>query len=78
MSFKSLFICLTGTPFAVNAFCNGEIENVKYYFLTNFHIDNYVGLNKSFSKSLLCSSITGNLHFNESSVATHAFTLNVS
>lgn len=50
---------LSGTHFAVDAFCYGDIANVKHYFLTHFHSDHYSGLKKGFNKMLFCSKITG-------------------
>ncbi|XP_045522208.1 DNA cross-link repair 1A protein-like [Pieris brassicae] len=52
---------VAGTHFAVDAFCYGEIANVKHYFLTHFHSDHYSGLKKSFNKMLFCSKITADL-----------------
>ncbi|CAH2093950.1 unnamed protein product [Euphydryas editha] len=52
---------VAGTHFAVDAFSYGEIPNVNNYFLTHFHSDHYMGLNRSFNKLLFCSKITADL-----------------
>lgn len=52
---------LQGTEFAIDAFRYGDIDGVKYYFLTHFHADHYIGLTKSFAHTLYLSTITGRL-----------------
>lgn len=56
------FKLIQGTPFAVDAFNFGDLlsQGVEIYFLTHFHSDHYVGLNKKFCRPLFCSQTTGN------------------
>lgn len=51
-----------GTNFAVDAFCFGEMADITTYFLTHFHKDHYVGLNKKFQRPIYMSTITGKLN----------------
>lgn len=50
-----------GTTFAVDAFRFGEIAGVTTYFLTHYHSDHYVGLNRKFNQPIYMSTITGKL-----------------
>lgn len=60
------FKFIKGTPFAVDAFNFGDLgsRGVEYYFLTHFHSDHYIGLNKKFCRPLYCSQITGKYKYN--------------
>ncbi|KAL1458497.1 hypothetical protein WDU94_008642 [Cyamophila willieti] len=49
------------TDFVVDGFKNGPVVNKNNYFLTHFHYDHYIGLNKHFSKTIHCSTITAKL-----------------
>ncbi|KAI5743054.1 hypothetical protein M8J77_013964 [Diaphorina citri] len=49
------------TDFVVDGFKNGPVVNKNNYFLSHFHFDHYMGLKKNFSKTIHCSSITGEL-----------------
>ena len=52
---------ISGTNLAVDAFNFGDLKGVKYYLLSHFHYDHYIGLNKSWKQLIVCSSITKRL-----------------
>ncbi len=59
-----MFSCdflLEDTAITVDAFNFGVIDNCMAYFLSHFHYDHYIGLNRHFSQKLYCSEITGDL-----------------
>ncbi|KAL6215661.1 hypothetical protein ACLB2K_015089 [Fragaria x ananassa] len=57
----SLWCCVPGTPFRVDAFKYLR-RDYSHWFLTHFHMDHYQGLTKSFSHGkIYCSSFTAKL-----------------
>jgi len=52
---------IRGTNLSVDGFNWGELRGVKYYFLTHFHSDHYMGLTKKWKYPIICSSITKRL-----------------
>lgn len=52
---------IEGTRIVVDAFSYGEIENCDSYFLSHYHYDHFIGLNKHFKNKMFCSKITSNL-----------------
>lgn len=49
------------TSICVDAFNFAKEEGLKFYFLSHFHADHYVGLTKGFDRHIYCSPITGRL-----------------
>ena len=52
---------IQGTNLSVDAFNWGELPGVKYYLLSHFHYDHYIGLSKKWKQRVICSSITKRL-----------------
>jgi len=52
---------ITDTTISVDAFNFGEISGVNHYFLSHYHYDHYIGLNKRWNKKIYCSATTGRL-----------------
>lgn len=52
---------IESTRICVDAFNYGNISNCDAYFLSHFHYDHFIGLNKNFQNRLLCSQVTANL-----------------
>ena len=52
---------IQGTNLSVDAFNWGELPGVKYYLLSHFHSDHYIGLSKKWKQRVICSSITKRL-----------------
>jgi len=52
---------IEGTHICVDAFSYGEIDNCDAYFLSHYHYDHFIGLNKEFKNKLFCSKVTANL-----------------
>lgn len=63
----------------VDAFNFAKEDSLKYYVLSHFHADHYVGLTKGFDKPIYCSPITGRLIRHKFKVAgkyIHTYELN--
>lgn len=52
---------LEDTKICVDAFNFGDIDNCDAYFLSHFHYDHFIGLQKSFQNQMYCSQVTANL-----------------
>jgi DNA cross-link repair 1A protein len=45
----------------VDAFSYGKVENCNAYFLSHYHYDHFIGLNKHFANQMYCSIETAQL-----------------
>jgi len=48
---------ISKTNIAVDAFNYGPVPGIKFYLLSHFHSDHYMGLNKCWQDDIYCSSV---------------------
>jgi len=55
------FKTIRGTNLSVDGFNWGDLPGVKYYLLSHYHLDHYMGLSKKWKHPVICSSLTKRL-----------------